>query len=117
MSFILTITLSPNDKISEEALAQWVLPNAKVKFRLEKSISSKRAQILSLETTKGGSSQHFLTDNADPDARYWDMPRELLPEIASLLKILRQNTKSIFVFQCRFNSEVQLCRLLRGKLA
>jgi hypothetical protein len=98
MSFIFTVSLSRDDEMSKADLNRWHPADSKVELRLYKSIFSKHSTTLGIE--KHGQGPHgLLTDNADPDALFWDIHPELLPEIAHLLILLRQNTKSGFLFR------------------
>jgi len=98
MSFVFTITLSPEDALSKDELKLWHPIDSKVELRLGKSIFSKRGRFLSVEK-RGQGSAGLLTDNADPDAEFWDMQPDLLPDLEKLLKIVRENTKSCFVLE------------------
>ncbi len=97
MSFIFTITLSDDDEMSNNDLSRWHPKDSEVELRLYKSIFSKRSTLLGVEK-RGQGPGGLLTDNADPDALFWDIQSELLPEIANLLSQLRQNTKAGFLF-------------------
>ena len=104
MSFIFTITLSQDDKLNQDDLKRWHPINTRVKLCLRKPLFSKRGNIISIEE-QSWEVAGLLTDNADPDLPCWDMRNELLPEIAQLVKLLRQNTKSGFLLRAYWAGE------------
>jgi hypothetical protein len=108
MCLILTITLSKDDAISKDVLKSWVSPNLKVELYLAKSAFSKKSNILHASEVRQGCACSLLTDNADWNSLYSDMIPEFLPDLAQLLKLLRQNTKSGFSFQALWVGETPL---------
>ena len=107
MSFIFTVTLSRDDEMSKADLNRWHPADSKVELRLYKSIFSKHSTTLGIEK-RGHGPRGLLTDHADPDAPFWDMCPELLPEIARLLILLHQNTKSGFLFRAYWAGDKSL---------
>ena len=104
MSFIFVITLSEEDALSKDDLKRWHPIDSKIELRLRKSIFSKRGRFLSVEK-RGEGPQGLLTDNADPDAEIWDIQPDLLPDLAKLMRIVRENTKSGFILEAYWVGE------------
>jgi len=104
MSFVFVITLADEDALSKEDLTRWHPIDSKVALRLGKSFFSKRGRFLSVEK-RGEGTEGLLTDNADPDAEFWDMQPDLLPDLAKLMKILRENIQSCFILEARWINE------------
>jgi hypothetical protein len=104
MSFIFVITLSEEDALSNDDLKRWHTIDSKVELRLGKSLFSKRGRFLSVEK-RGKGMQGLLTDNADPHAEFWDLEPDLLPDLAKLMKILRENTQSCFILEACWINE------------
>jgi hypothetical protein len=104
MSFIFVITLSQEDALSKEDLKRWHPIDSKVELHLGKSLFSKRGRFLSVEK-RGQGMQGLLTDHADPHAEFWDIHPDLLPDLAKLMKILRENTRSCFILEACWVNE------------
>jgi hypothetical protein len=104
MSFIFEITLAQEDALSKDDLKRWHPTDSRVVLHLGKSLFSKRGTILAIGTPDYGAAG-LLTDNADPDAEYWDMNPALLPDLVKLLKIVRENTKSCFEIEAYWIGE------------
>jgi hypothetical protein len=105
MCLFITITL-PNEKaISQDTLQSWQLPDLKVKFQLSKSIFSSRGRVLHIADPRGGCACSLMSNRADPDKAVWDLEPEFLPDIAQLLKLLKQNRGCGFAFQALWVNE------------
>ena len=104
MSFIFVITLAEEDALTKEDLQRWHPTGSKVELRLGRSWFSKRGRYLSVGTRRYGSAG-LLSDNADPDKEYWDFEPDLLPDLATLLKTLREHTKSCFILEACWINE------------
>jgi hypothetical protein len=104
MSFIFVITLSKEDALNKEDLNRWHPIDSKVELSVGKSLFSKRGRVLSVQK-RGKGMQGLLTDNADPHAEFWDIEPELLPDLAKLMKLLRENVKSCFILEACWFAE------------
>ena len=98
MSFVFTITLAPENALSHEDLRRWHPTDSQIELHLSKSMFPKQSTVLSVEK-RGQGSQGLLTDNADPETKFWDIKSDLLPDLVKMLKVLRENTKSCFTLE------------------
>jgi len=105
MCLSIKITL-PNEKaISQDTLQSWQLPDLKVKFHLSKALFSSRGHVLYIAEPKGGCACSLMSNHADPEKALWDLEPGFLPDIAQLLKLLRQNLGCGFAFQALWVNE------------
>jgi hypothetical protein len=105
MCLYLTITLAKDDVISHDVLMNLNQSNSKVAFGLTKDFISKRSNVLYLAEVGQGCACSLLTDTAGWNPLYWDLRLEVMPDIARMLKLLRQNTKNGFSFQAHWIAE------------
>jgi hypothetical protein len=104
MSFVFTIKLMSEDALSEDELKDWHPNNSRVRLFLNNSMFSKRGTVLSVGP-RVHDLEDLLTEKADPNAKFWDIHTALLPDLAELLKAVRENTKSCFTLEAYWFGE------------